>query len=107
MLSNKTVFLIGLFSGLLAGLVWGLIIFTNLSQPLKLLVLILGAIPFFCLQNHIMKGIAQPDPNEVYSSRFWSLASQRFRKVGIFLSGAFAPYILALIGYLIINAINN
>lgn len=107
MIPNKTVFLMGLFSGLVAGFVWSLIIFTDLNQFLKFIILILGALPFFLLQIYIMKEINQPNLKEIYSSRFWSLTSKRYQKFGVFMSGAFAPYILIFAGYLIVNTINS
>ncbi|WP_189416104.1 hypothetical protein [Cellvibrio zantedeschiae] len=105
MISNKNVFFLGSLSGLVAGLAWGLIIFTGFAQLFKVIILIIGVVTYFYLQNYTMKGVGVPNSKEMYSSKFWSLTSQRFQKFSIFFSGALAPYFIALASYIVFSSI--
>lgn len=97
------VFLLGVLAGMASMVMLWLIIFTSLNNGAKFLAFILCAVFGFVLQIYALKDLKKPDHNQDYSSADLLQEIRNYKWFGIFLSGAFSPYLLSFFIYIVVK----
>jgi hypothetical protein len=102
MLSVRTIFLIGVGSGVLAILMWLVIIFSSLGDSLKLSIFIIGV--FVCVglpQAYIEGRVRLPSLERVIVPDNFNTRIKQFRRFSILFSGFFSPVIVSVFIYIL------